>query len=63
MQHLLALPEPDDAAKLLLEMNTRKAKKIVEAAKSGGQLTKMQNILRRVRQVAPDRSLELASNN
>ena len=63
LQHLLALPEPDDAAKLLLEMNTRKAKKIVEAAKSGGQLTKMQNILRRVRQVAPDRSLELASNN
>ncbi len=63
LQHLLALPDPDDAAKVLLEMNTRKAKKIVEAARSGGQLSKMQDILRRVRQVAPDRSLELAANN
>jgi len=61
VQHLLAMPEPDDAAKVLLEMDTRKAKKIVEAAKQGDQLERMKTILRRVREVAPDRSAELES--
>jgi len=62
VQHLLAMPEADDAAKILLEMDTRKAKKIVEAAKQGDQLEKMKTILRRVREVAPDRSAELESS-
>lgn len=62
VQHLLDMPEADDAAKILLEMDTRKAKKIVEAAKQGDQLEKMKMVLRRVREVAPDRSAELESS-
>ncbi len=61
IQPLLALPEPDDAARVLLEMDTRKAKKIIEAAKRGDQVEKMKQILQRVREVAPDRSAELDS--
>ena len=59
LKHLLDMSDPDEAARLLLEMTTRKAKKIVETAKSGDQLQKMKVILRRVRDVAPDRSAEL----
>ena len=59
MEHLLSLGEPDEAAKVLLELTTRKAKKIVEAAKRLDQIAKMKVILRRVREVAPERSSEL----
>ncbi len=61
VQHLLAVSDPDDAARILLEIDTRKAKKIVEAAKSGDQMETMKLILRRVREVAPQRSAELES--
>lgn len=63
VQHLLAMPEADDAAKILLEMDTRKAKKVVEMAKRGDQMEKMKTVLRRVREVAPDRSAELESSD
>lgn len=53
VEHLIALPDADDAARLLAEMQPRQAKKIVEAAKSGNQLAFMQRIVRRVREVAP----------
>lgn len=59
VQHLLALNDPDKAARILLEMEARKAKKIVEVAKRGDQLRRMQRILERVRVVAPERSSEL----
>ena len=62
MQHLLAMSEPDDAARILLEIQTRKAKKIVEAAKRGNQMERMKAILKRVREVAPDRSAELETD-
>ena len=62
VQHLLAMSEPDEAAKVLLEIQTRKAKKIVEAAKRGDQMEKMKAILKRVREVAPDRSAEIEAN-
>lgn len=62
VEHLLAMSDPDEAAKILLEIQTRKAKKIVEAAKRGDQMKKMKTILQRVREVAPDRSAELESN-
>lgn len=62
VQHLLAMSEPDQAAKVLLEIQTRKAKKIVEAAKRGDQMEKMKAILKRVREVAPDRSAEIEAN-
>lgn len=58
VEHLLALPDIDEAAKVLLEIQTRKAKKIVESAKRADQMAKMKLILRRVREVAPDRSVE-----
>lgn len=62
VQHLLAMSEPDDAARILLEIQTRKAKKIVEAAKRGNQMERMKAILKRVREVAPDRSAELETD-
>lgn len=59
VEHLLNLPSSDEAARFLLEMDTRKARKIVESAKSGAELQRMQTILQRIRDVAPDRSVEL----
>jgi hypothetical protein len=59
VQHLLSLSDPDEAAKILLEMSTGRSKKIVEAAKRGDQMSKMKNILRRIRDVAPDRTGDL----
>ncbi len=61
VQHLLAVSDPDDAARILLQIDTRKAKKIVESAKSGDEIEKTKLILRRVREVAPEQSAELAS--
>jgi hypothetical protein len=43
-------------------MSTGRAKKIVEAAKRGDQMSKMKAILRRIRDVAPDRTGELDPN-
>ena len=51
--------DPDEAARILLEMEARRAKKIVEVAKRGDQLRRMQRILERVRAVAPERSSDL----
>ena len=62
VEHLLNMEDIDDAARVLLEMDTRKSKKIVEAAKGGQELQRMRTILRRVRDVAPDRSGEFESN-
>lgn len=62
VQHLLSLSDPDEAAKILLEMSTGRSKKIVEAAKRGDQMSKMKAILRRIRDVAPDRSGDLDPN-
>ena len=49
----------EEAARILIEMEVRKAKKIVEVAKRGDQLRQMQRILERVRVVAPERSSDL----
>ncbi len=56
VQHMLAMKNPDDAANVLLQIPSKKAKKIVEAAKRGDDLQKMMDILRRVRKVAPARA-------
>jgi hypothetical protein len=58
VEHLLSLPDIDEAAFILLQMDTRKARKIVETARTGQQLQKMQVILQRLRDVAPDRSTD-----
>ena len=59
VEHVLGLQDPDEAARILLDMDTRKAKKIVEAAKRPDQMQQMKAILQRLREVAPDRSSEL----
>lgn len=58
-QHLLGISEPEEAAKVLMAIEPRKARKIVEAAKRGDQMDRMMVILQRVREVAPAKSEEL----
>jgi hypothetical protein len=62
IQHLLAIADVDEAAKVLTAMDTAKAKKIVESAKRGEEMTKMKTILQRVREVAPTRLADLDGN-
>jgi hypothetical protein len=52
MEHLLGLKDPVEAAMILSALETRKANKIVEAAKSSAQLQQMQDILRRIREIS-----------
>lgn len=61
VQHLLGQSEVDEAARLLVEMDTRKAQKIVQAASDPPQLQRMMTILQRLREVAPEKSAELAA--
>lgn len=62
VRHLLGLSDPNEAAKILMAIETEKARKIVEAAKRGDDLSKMQLILQRMREAAPNRSAELDAN-
>jgi hypothetical protein len=59
IQHLLGLSDPDEAAKILMAMETGRAKKIVESAKRGDETTQMKRILQRVREAAPSRLADL----
>lgn len=52
--------EPDDAARILMRLDTRRAKKIVEAAKRPDQLEKIKKILARLSEAAPEMSAELS---
>ena len=63
VRHLLGIGDPDEAARILLEMSTRKAKKIVEAAKTGEQMRQMMLVLQRIREVAPDRSGDFSAES
>ncbi len=58
-EHLLNMADPDEAARILLELEPRKAKAVVEQAKTGPQLEKMRIIVQRVREVAPVRLAEM----
>jgi len=51
--------DPDEAARIIIEMDARNAKKIIEAARTPEQMDRMKVILKRLREVAPDRSDEL----
>jgi len=53
VQHLMAFGDSDEAARLLYAMEPRSAKKIIEAAKDGKTLARMQEIMQRMRDVAP----------
>lgn len=59
VEHLLSLQDPSEAAQLLLQLETRRAKQIVEMAKDGPELERMKIILRRVREASPEKSNEL----
>ncbi len=55
LQHLLGVGDADDAARRLMAMDADRAKKIVESAKRGDDLTKMKEILRRFPEAGPPR--------
>ena len=54
IEHLLSLSDPADAAAVFLEMDTRKAKKIIEAAKRDDQKERVIEILKRIREIESD---------
>jgi len=53
LEHILALNDTDKAARILVAMETDRAKKIVESAKRGDQLAMMKLILQRMQDVTP----------
>jgi len=59
LQHLLGLNDPDQAATMLMAMDTDRAKKIVESAKRGEDLARMKVIVQRLRDVSPSRGNDL----
>jgi len=59
VQHLLDMNDPDEAARILLQVDISQAKKIVASAKRGQDMTKMEDIVRRVRDAAPRRAQTL----
>ncbi|MFQ5461723.1 MAG: hypothetical protein ACE5E5_03755 [Phycisphaerae bacterium] len=61
IKHLLSMPDQEDAAGMLLAIDTRKAKKIIEAAKTPDEMRRMQLILQTLRDLAPAKSKQLAS--
>lgn len=63
MEHLLGLEDPTEAALLLSSVDTRKANKIIESAKSTEQQKKMQDVLQRIRDVTPDRPAETSGES
>jgi len=62
VEHLLSLPDLDDAAVIFLEMDTRKAKKIIEAAKRPDQKETVMTILRRIREIEPEKFESLSDS-
>ena len=63
LEHLLGMGDPAEAARVLAAIPVRNAKKIVEAAKKGDQLIKMQEIMRKVSEVAPELLAALERGN
>ena len=53
---LLTLDDPDMAARIMFEMDDRKARKMLGAAGGADQRAKMMEILRRVREAAPEKA-------
>jgi len=59
MEHLLSLGDASQAAAILMALDTRKSKKIVETAKDPRQREQMILILKRLSETAPERSAQL----
>jgi hypothetical protein len=53
VQHLLAMSDPDEAARILTAIDSDRARKIVEAARRDPELSQMQMILQKVRDAGP----------
>lgn len=53
---LLTLDDPDMAARIIFEMDDRKARKMMSGAAGADQRAKMMEILRRVREAAPEKA-------
>jgi len=53
---LLTLDDPDMAARIMFEMDDRKARKMMSGAAGPDQRAKMMEILRRVREAAPEKA-------
>ncbi|MEK6797733.1 MAG: hypothetical protein AABZ12_02075 [Planctomycetota bacterium] len=51
VQHLISMNNPEEAAKVLTALDADRARKIVEAAKRGSEMSQMQAILQRIREV------------
>ncbi len=54
LERLLAKADVDDAARIVLEMDTRKVAKMIEAAKTPPEKQKVQVVLERIREVSPE---------
>jgi len=52
VKHLLRLENPDEAAELLLSMDDRKAKRVVDAAKNPDQQRRINQILQRMKEAS-----------
>lgn len=63
LDHLLRLDDPDQAARILMELEPRKAKKIVEAGRTPEQSRQLQIILQRIQDVTPPRPTEVAEKS
>lgn len=61
LEHLLGLVDVDQAARVLSELEPRKAKRIIEAAKNPEQSSRIQEILQRVKEVMPARAAGFAA--
>jgi hypothetical protein len=53
VQHLLGLTDPAEAAKILQALDPDRARKIIEAARKDPELSQMQMIVQKVREVEP----------
>jgi len=59
LEHLMAVEDVDEAAKVLAALSTSKAKKIIESAKRGAEKEQMKTILRRLRETVPTKLADL----
>lgn len=61
LEHLIAVGDPDEAARVLAAMSTTKAKKIIESAKRGAEKEQIKTILRRLRETVPTKLADLGA--
>jgi len=55
LERLLSKPDVTDAARIMLEMDSRKVAKMIEAAKTAPEKQKLQVVMERIREVSPEK--------